>query len=78
MKFAQLNMVLAMKSLTLNYPNVTRYTAARGNPNTNSHICFLINEFILQMHTMNFWKYHHQYFTDSSCDFIPTQMPQGI
>ena len=24
MKFKQLNMVLAMKSLTLNYPNVTR------------------------------------------------------
>ena len=54
------------------------YTAARGNPNTDSHIYFLINKFILQMHAMNFWKYHHQYFTDSSCDFIPTHMPQGI
>jgi len=56
----------------------TYYTAARGNPNTNSHIYFLINEFSLQMHIMNFWKYHHQYFTDSLCDIIPTQMPQGI
>ena len=44
-----------------------------GNPNTYSHIYFLINDFILHMHTTNFWKYHHQYFTDSSCDFIPTQ-----
>ena len=27
---------------------------------------------------MNFWKYHHQYFTDSSCDFMPTHIQQGI
>ena len=30
------------------------------------------------MHTMNFWKYYHQYFTDSSCDFMPTHIQQGI
>ena len=39
---------------------------------------FLINEFILQIDTMTFLKYYHQYFTDPSCAFRQTHVQQGI
>ena len=37
-----------------------------------------INKFILQMHIMTFCKFYHQYFTDPSCDFMPTHIQLGI
>ena len=37
-----------------------------------------INKFILQMHIMTFCKFYHQFFTDPSCDFMPTHIQLGI
>ena len=54
------------------------YTAAHGNPHTYLDIYFFTNEFILQIHTMTFLKYYHQYFTDPSCDFMQTHVRKGI